>query len=180
MFGSFFQVKRELTQMLTRPLVSATFPVGLTDPFAAIHVRRGDKLEGYSDGNDRLIIEGDHIDPRTYVDKLMFESPEIKSIFIMTDDYRMVDELKQVGRDYLIHTFCSPEETGYRQPEFLPLNPARKTESVQRLIAEVQIAAASSIFLGGYKSNVARFVPLWHACPERCFSVDSQKSWRPN
>lgn len=180
MGGSMFQVKREIAQMLTRPLVAATFPAGLTEPFAAMHIRRGDKTEGNLNSKHRLIIEGDDIDPRFYIDKLMLKSPEIKSIFVMTDDYRMIEDLKLAGPDYSIFTFCSPEENGYRQPDFSSLEPVQKVDRIQRLIAETQIAAASSIFLGGFKSNVARFVRLWHAHPERCFSVDGQRWWLPD
>ncbi len=179
LFGSFFQVKRELTQMLTRPQVPATFPVGLSRPFAAVHIRRGDKTEGYRDGKGRLIVEGDYVSPRAYIDRLILETPEIRSIFVMTDDYRIVDEFKQESRDYSIHTLCRREEKGYRQPEFSSLDPGRKTAMIRRLIDETHIAASSSIFLGGFKSNVARFVPLWHAQPERCLSIDSRKSWVP-
>lgn len=179
LLGSVFRVKRELTQMFPRPLVSATFPEDLTGPFAAVHIRRGDKTEGYTDTQERLIVEGDHISPRGYIGRLRVEAPEIKSIFVMTDDYRMVEELEQAGPDYSIHTLCRPEQAGYRQPEFSSLDQARKTDEIRRLIAEVHIAASSSIFLGGFKSNVARFVPLWHSKPERCLSVDSWKSWVP-
>ena len=110
----------------------------------------------------------------------MTYAPEIKSIFVMTDDYRVIDDFRKVGRDYSIHTLCRREETGYSQLEFSSLDPVRKTDQIRRLIAETQIAASSDVFLGGYKSNVARFVPLWHASPERCLSIDSRKYWVPN
>ncbi len=179
-WGSMFDVKREIAQALTRPLVAATVPAGLTEPFAAIHIRRGDKTDGYMDGKQQLIIQGDDVDPRTYIDMLMLKSPEIKSIFVMTDNYSMIEDLKQAGPDYSISTLCHPEEMGYYQPAFSSLEPVQKADRIQRLIAETQIAAASSIFLGGYKSNVARFVRLSHAHPDRCLSVDSQKRWLPD
>lgn len=180
MWGNMFDVKREVAQMLTRPLVAATFPTGLTEPFAAMHIRRGDKTEGNLNSKQQLIIEGDDVDPRSYIDKLMLKSPEIRSIFVMTDDYKMIEDLKLTGQGYSIFTFCSPEESGYRQPAFSSLEPVQKAARIQRLIAETQIAAASSIFLGGFKSNVARFVRLWHAHPDRCFSVDGQEVWLPD
>lgn len=178
-WGSMFDVKREIAQALTCPLLAATIPAGLTEPFAAMHIRRGDKTDGYMDGKQQLVIQGDDVDPRTYIDMLMLKSPEIKSIFVMTDNFRMIEDLKLAGPGYSISTLCNPEEMGYYQPAFSSLEPEQKADRIQRLIAETQIAAASSVFLGGYRSNVARFVRLRHARPDRCFSVDSQKRWLP-
>ena len=122
--------------MLTRPLVSATLPAGLTSPFAAVHVRRGDKTEGYTDDRGQIVIEGDEVAPQVYVKRLIPYAPEIKSIFVMTDDYRVIDDFRKVGRDYSIHTLCRREETGYSQLEFSSLDPVRKTDQIRRLIAE--------------------------------------------
>lgn len=179
MSGSLFHVKCEVARTLTRPPISPTFPTGLSEPFAAVHIRRGDKTEGFRGAQNSLIIEGDEIDPSAYIEKLANEAPEISSIFAMTDDFQMIEDLKNVGRDYAISTLCEREENGYWQPEFSSLEPPEKTHRIRRLIAEVQIASASSIFLGGYKSNVARYVPLLHKHPDRCFSVDAEKRWRP-
>lgn len=181
MSGSFFHVKCELARMLTRPpSLPVVLPAGLAEQFAAVHIRRGDKTEGFVSSKNQFIIEGDEVAPDVYIEKLANEAPEIRSIFVMTDDFKMIEDFRNAGRDYNICTFCEREENGYRQTEFWSLQPAEKTHRVRRLIAEVEIAAASSIFLGGYKSNVARYVPLLHKHPERCFSVDRQTTWHPN
>lgn len=156
MSGNFFHIKSEIARMLTPPLTSPILPAGLAEPFAAVHIRRGDKTEGYRDGKNNLIIEGEETGPGAYIEKLAGEAPEIRSIFVMTDDFQTVEDLKNIGRDYTICTHCEHEEKGYRQTEFWSLEPTQKTDRIRRLIAEMQIAAASAVFLGGYKSNVAR------------------------
>jgi hypothetical protein len=47
------------------------------------------------------------------------------------------------------------------------------------MVAEVEIACRSQLFVGGYQSNVSRYVALTHRCPRRCFSVNNQKRWHP-
>ena len=47
--------------------------------------------------------------------------------------------------------------------DFSSKTPAVKAENLQRLLSETQIATASDIFVGGFKSNVARFIVLRHS-----------------
>ena len=181
LFGSVFRVKRELAAMLTKPLLVTSFPDGLTHPYAAFHVRRGDKIKGRwsKSKGKRGMVEGEDVPLSAYVELLDRKAPEIKSIFLMTDDYSAADELRSVKSGRALFTFAMPGEQGYEQPEFDAQSREYKVQSCLRLINETQIAAASSIFIGGFKSNVARFVTLIHAHPEVCFSIDGQRRWTP-
>jgi hypothetical protein len=176
--GSVFRIKRSLARMLTTPRLSHDIPSELRRPFAAFHIRRGDKVDGYII-NGRLIREGDNIASSAYVDLLNCRAPEVRSIFVMTDDYRCVEEVKTAAPGRIVHSLCLPSERGYRQDEFSASDVEQKRDSLKRLIAETEIAAASSLFIGGFKSNVARFVTLWHHQPRRCVSIDGQKRWSP-
>jgi hypothetical protein len=176
--GSVFQVKRSVARMLATPRFSHDIPSELRRPFAAFHIRRGDKVEGYV-FNDQLIREGDNVAALAYVDLLNRRAPKVRCIFVMTDDYRSVEDVKTAAPGRVVLSFCLPSERGYYQGEFTSLDVKRKRASLDRLIAEAEIAAASSLFVGGFKSNVARFVTLWHHQPRRCFSIDSMKRWSP-
>jgi hypothetical protein len=164
--------------MLATPLLSYDIPNALTRPFAAFHIRRGDKVEGYViDGE--LIREGDNVAASAYVHLLNRRAPAVRSIFVMTDDYRCVEDVRTAAQGRIVQSLCLPSERGYRQDEFSALDGERKGASLRRLVAETEIAAASSLFIGGFKSNVARFVTLCHHRPGRCFSIDGQKRWSP-
>jgi hypothetical protein len=65
----------------------------LTHPYAAFHVRRGDKIKGYNSARG-LMVEGEDARLSAYIALLDRKAPEIKSIFLMTDDYRAADELR--------------------------------------------------------------------------------------
>lgn len=169
--GSVFDVKRSVARMLTTPRFSQDIPSELEPPFAAFHIRRGDKLD---------TREGDHVAASAYVDLLNRKAPEVRSIFVMTDDYRCVEEIQTASPERTVKSFCLPSERGYQQGEFSAMDVERKRASRKQLIAETQIAAASYLFIGGFKSNVARFVTLWHNQPARCFSIDGKKRWPPD
>ncbi len=178
MLGRVLQVKRLLAAIITRPAAACEVPAGLAPKFAAFHIRRGDKTNGYRVGR-KLVIEGDSILPHAYLAMLARKAPDIKSIFVMTDDFTVVEEISQVGRGYNVITLCQSHQRGYSQDRFSSMSPVEKADDLKSLIAETQIAAASSIFIGGFKSNVARFVPLWHSNPSMCFSVDGNRHWTP-
>lgn len=177
-FGRVLQVKRLLAAMLTRPHRESELLAGLAPEFAAFHIRRGDKTNGYRVG-EKLIIEGDSVHPQAYLTMLADKAPDIKSIFVMTDDFSVVGELSELARGYDVISMCKPHQRGYSQNHFSGLSTVEKANDLHSLIAETQIAAASSIFIGGYKSNVARFIPLWHFSPRMCFSIDGARHWTP-
>jgi hypothetical protein len=176
--GTVFQVKRSVARMLTTPRHSHDIPSELKRPFAAFHIRRGDKVGGYV-VNGQVIREGDDIACSAYVDLLNRRAPAVRSIFVMTDDYRCVEEVRSAAPGRTVHSFCLPSERGYQQDEFSAFDLGRKSASLKRLVAETEIAAESDLFIGGFKSNVARFVTLWHRAPRRCVSIDGQKRWLP-
>ena len=178
LFGQVLQVKRTIAAIMTAPRLIATLPNSLGTPYAAFHIRRGDKTIGYGAHNG-LIKEGEVTEPAMYLSVLQRYAPKISAVFVMTDDYRTIEELREIAPQMHIETFCTPRMLGYQQQEFSEKSATEKTRSLIQLITEVQIASKSSIFIGGFKSNVARFVPLWHRVPEMCLSVDGWRNWTP-
>jgi hypothetical protein len=148
------------------------------DPFAAFHVRRGDKTGGYVVGTER-VIEGESTPPSTYLRLLRRNAPDIRTVFVMTDDYRVVDGFRIAYPQYDFVSTCLADARGYHQDAFAALNVHQKELAVEQLLVETSIAARSALFLGGFKSNVSRFVPLWHTNPEVCLSVDGMRRWSP-
>ena len=174
LFGRFRSIKRAMAKaVLSRPAPSVMSPA---PPFAVFHMRMGDKIATTRHGKKP---EGEATAPQTYMDILRTKAPAIRSIFVMTDDYTAVELLRQVAPDYSVTTFCLPQERGYDQKTFMGQHSAHRTDSIRRLLDETDVAIRSDLFLGGFKSNVARFICLMHDDPERCFSVDGMKDWTP-
>lgn len=164
--GGVLQGKSMLAKMLFRPHVVPEFIEG---QYAAFHIRRGDKL----------ISEGENTPPLKYIKLMNKWNDKCKNVFVMTDDFSSVEELRNIAPEYSFQTLCDPAERGYDQVTFSARTPLEKKASLQRLLSESQMAARSDLFLGGFKSNVGRFITLLHSRPDRCVSVDSQTTWYP-
>ena len=174
-----FAAKRYLARSLCQPLRPAKETYTLSGDYAAIHIRRGDKVNGYISSSGNMIVEGDDCPLGDYLACIRNTSPSVKLIFVMTDQYEVVQSLRSMAPELEIFTLCQNREKGYVQSEFNLLKKQEKVLAIKRMILEVEIASNSQIFFGCYKSNVSRFVTLVHKNPSRCFSVDSQKRWNP-
>jgi hypothetical protein len=153
--------------------------------FAAIHVRRGDKIEGehYIDASGKKTHgtpEGEMTPLSIYIDLIREHGREVSTIFVMTDDYRAVEELRDLVPPLQVRTLCSENALGYRNDQFYRRPHAERIQSIEGLLAEVRIASQSALFLGPYKSNLSLFVANVHWDPTRCVSVDSQREWMPS
>lgn len=177
--GSTRAAKGYLARLFCRPRVLLPCPGSLSTPYAAIHVRRGDKVAGY-DADGRFLVEGDDVPLVSYLQLIRKKAPKVRNLFVMTDDYRVIQGLRSIDETFQIHSFCPPTELGYTQLAFQDLSSSSKTDAIRRLIAEVEIASQSQAFVGCYKSNVSRYIVQVHAHPDRCFSVDAFKKWFPS
>jgi hypothetical protein len=153
--------------------------LGLDQPFCAVHIRRGDKTEGYRKSNGALRIEGRAVPFTAYAEKLALLSPGIRRVFVLSDDYRQVSEARARHPELELITLCEPGEEGYRQDAFMALRDQEKLRAVTRLIVEVLIAVHSNAFVGLYRSNVSLMIAALHPHPENCASVDQAKVWTP-
>ena len=76
--------------------------LNLPEKYIGFHIREGDK-----------ITEAELIKPEKYIESLKKHS-DIKDIFISTDDYSVVEKLKnQYGSKYNIYTLTNKKELGY-------------------------------------------------------------------
>ena len=167
------------------PVAEQWAPLGLQPrEFIAIHVRRGDKIDGehYIDPSGKKIHghpEGEMTPLSTYIELIRQHAREVSTIFVMTDDYRAVDELRALVPPLQVRTLCSKNVSGYDNNQFYRMSRAERIQSIEGLLAEVRIASQSALFLGPYKSNLSRFVTNIHWDPTRCVSVDGQREWIP-
>ena len=96
---------------------------------------------------------------------------DCKDLFLMTDDYR---SLKGFSNSNLrLHTFAKSNQTGHSTKKRIA-RPFTRSEVIQ-LLAEVEIASRSDVFVGTMSSNVSRFITLKHSSFNDCVSLD--RSW---
>lgn len=178
-YRNVFQAKRTLAMAFCKPRADGPPPPPLAPyPYVAIHVRRGDKIDGFRAGR-RLAAEGENVPVEKYLSIIDERLPKIKNLFVMTDDYRVIEEIQSARPGLKIYTFCDKGDQGYIQQSFDACESSLKVKALRRIVSEAEIARRSRIFIGCYKSNVSRYIALVHERPGQCLSADGCLEWHP-
>lgn len=133
--------------------------VPLPEKYISIHVRAGDKSE-------ETQLRG-FTEYMAVAEKIATNN----QVFVLTDDYTVVESLRSQYRDWQFHTLCEPTERGYFQNDFLQKDKSVKYQHQLRLFAELDIAAASNKFIGTYSSNIGMYMGM-RIGTENCFCLD--------
>lgn len=121
--------------------------LNLPEKYIGFHIRAGDK-----------ITEAELIKPEKYIESLKKHS-DIKDIFISTDDYSVVEKLKnQYGSKYNIYTLTNKKELGYNQYDFEMSNKKEKYNHLIEFFASIEILLNSKLCFGSYTSNPSIFL----------------------
>ena len=121
--------------------------LNLPKKYIGFHIRAGDK-----------ITEAELIKPEKYIESLKKHS-DIKDIFISTDDYFVVEKLKnQYGSKYNIYTLTNKKELGYNQYDFEMSNKKEKYNHLIEFFASIEILLNSELCFGSYTSNPSIFL----------------------
>lgn len=89
----------------------------------------------------------------------MKKHSDIKDIFISTDDYSVVEKLKnQYGSKYNIYTLTNKKELGYNQGYFEMSNKNEKYNHLIEFFASIEILLNSKLCFGSYTSNPSIFL----------------------
>ena len=121
--------------------------LNLPKKYIGFHIRAGDK-----------ITEAELIKPEKYIESLKKHS-DIKDIFISTDDYSVVEKLKNQYRSkYNIYTLTNKKELGYNQGDFEMSNKNEKYNHLIEFFASIEILLHSELCFGSYTSNPSIFL----------------------
>ncbi len=148
-------------------------------PYAAIQLRRGDKVEGYDNGKGQFVVETQVADFAAYAECLGKIAPGIADVFVIADDYTAIEEARAGYPQFRFHTLCEPHERGYFHAEQQRATQETKLANLEKLLTTVIIAAGSEAFVGTYWSNLSIGVYLLHPRQDRCAAMDLAKPWPP-
>lgn len=112
----------------------------------SMHIRGGDKF-----------IEFPLYSVDVYIDRLRNLSP-VKDVFVLTDDYRIISELKEKAPDYKWYTLCPEDDRGYYNDDFVRTDPLYKKNKMIRFFASVECLRKSSLFLGSVTAGPSLFI----------------------
>ncbi len=165
---------------LVRRAAAAKRGLGLDGiPYAAVQLRRGDKVEGYDNGKGQFVVETQVADFAAYAECLAKLAPGIGDIFVITDDYTSVEEARAGYPHLRFHTLCEPHERGYFHVAQQGASAEVKLANLEKLLITVIIAQGSDAFVGTYWSNLSIGVYLVHPHQDRCAAMDLAKPWPP-
>jgi hypothetical protein len=171
-----FRPTKECQQKIERLTVS----LDLTEPFQAIHIRRGDKVDD----------EDISYPAETYLQRLG-EIASDQCLFVMSDDWSAVEEVRECLEDsgksvrvaslvekhsagFDVEKLCSGEPYMGQAPESADSESLREYTGNQviTLLAETLLAARSSRFISTWRSNVGRTIWYLHNNQQQCILLN--------
>lgn len=122
--------------------------IGLISDYISMQVRRGDKI------TECLPTP---IEDYFYVAN---KYAVIKNLFILTDDYQIIEEVKEKYPHWNIKTLTMPDEKGYDHQSFILISKEKKKEKLIKLFSSLEIIKNSKLFIGTYTTNVGLFLGM--------------------
>jgi len=145
-----------------KEIKEAIAQLALPKDYIGFHIRRGDK-----------ILETKRVSTAGYFSKAE-QQTNLRSAFIVTDDYQVITEVKENFPHWTIYTLCDETAKGYVQKAFDQQDKASLYQAIIRLLAAMEILyAAHSAFIT-YRSNVGMFLGMrrGHAGHPQIYSLD--------
>jgi hypothetical protein len=150
-----------------------------TRKFAALHLRKGDKIHGYTARDGRVIVETDDIPIVRFFETLEEMDKSVNLVLVISDDFDAVEEAAKIGRAFgkTIVSTVKPGMHGYDNTTFQGQSAEQKLRQLQDFLAQTTLALSSELFIGGFTSNVGQYIALLHQNPANCHSLDDW-NWR--
>lgn len=140
--------------------------IKLPNKYNGVHIRLGDKE-----------TEVNIFEITDYLNKLKDKS-NCKNLFVLTDDYRAIEELKKLEPSYNIYSLCQSHERGYVHSEFVKMKDSNKRAAMLRLFASMEILKKGECFVGTYSSNPGMFLgALMDENKVHCLDFEEWRIW---
>ncbi|NDV63724.1 hypothetical protein [Bacteroides sp. 224] len=133
--------------------------------YAGCQIRGGDKIT-----ETELI-------PSDYYIRIIKEKSEERTVFVLTDDYRIFQHLQKSWPEINWFTLCAANEQGYVNSEFTKTNSQKKEMQMMRFLSSMQILIDASFFVGSITTGPSLFLLRIHphAYPVDCSVEDISK-----
>ncbi len=169
--GNLRDICRELISMTWRYNTETQVFVGeikqtlnLPEKYAGFHIRGGDKFIETQIQSIDIYMKKSH------------ELSGIKDIFVLTDDYTVIENLRENYHGYSFFTLCEEQERGYYHQQFKKQSKEQKRKQLLNLFVSMDLLAESEFFIGTFSSNPGMYLGM-RMKPEKTYSVDIPE-WR--
>ncbi|PMG49640.1 hypothetical protein, partial [Shewanella sp. 10N.286.52.B9] len=143
--------------------------LNLPSSYAAIHVRRGDKLR-----KEAVLKE-----LYNYIKFLNID--DLKCLYVSTDDFSTISDLKNILPPHIeLKYLCDEESNGHEQSKFNKRPDYCIDDDISKLLLEVEIMRRSSSFVGSFTSNIGTAVyMLRHGINSYSVDIDFTLYYNP-
>ena len=138
----------------------------IQSPYISCHIRRGDK-----------ITEWPLVNIETYI-QVLKKYKDIRNVYILTDDYTIIEEIKKLLPDYNIFYNTDNTMTGFNEAFHNNAQNSYQTQSIYNLLVDIEIARRSNKCIVAYNSNVGCFLKYFIENPEDCINI-YDREWEP-
>lgn len=130
--------------------------------YQSCHIRGGDKF-----------LEQTLFPVQSYIDKIRENSISVNDIFVLTDDYRIIEYIQSHYPMLHLYTLCGKEEKGYFHSNFVTTSKSNQRFALLKLFASVDVLCRSCYFIGTFSSNPGMYVGM--RSPDIANGVDYEK-----
>ena len=110
----------------------------------AVCIRRGDK-----------ITEHAYVGIDRYAESIKFLARGIRTVFIASDDTRVIPEISEVMPDYEFISLTEGNSKGYIHSEFKSLPSAERRRRTLRFFAQLELMRDANLIIGSKTTNVS-------------------------
>lgn len=142
-FGKLTGMALRYNQRTARAIADKINALGLPDSYCSTQMRGGDKITEF----DKL----HNVEETVSVIESKAPSP-INNMFVLSDDYTLVSQMRQLRPEWNIYTLCREDERGYNNLEFCKRSYEEKKDDLIKLFAMVEICLRSEIHFGNGQS----------------------------
>ena len=133
--------------------------LSLPEKYIGFQIRRGDKIE-----------ESNPISIENYISEAASRST-IRNAFVLTDDYRVIEDLQTNYPGWNFYTLCKETEKGYTHNEFYSQEKSLIYTGIVGLLANIEILRRSELFIGTFSTNPSMFLGMIMG-KDKAISVD--------
>lgn len=121
--------------------------LNLPERYVSCQVRGGDK-----------ITEVALVTPERYVETFRENCPQERNVFLLTDDYRLYEQLVTTFPDYRFYTLCTKSESGYVNNQFTQTAADAKRKQMIRFLTSMELMQRSVFFVGSITTGPSFFL----------------------
>ena len=123
----------------------------LPNKYIGMHIRGGDKI------NEDTVFSY-----TKYFDLLSNSNAykDLNHIFLLTDDFSILEMAKNDYPQYTFYSFCKPDENGYDNSKFNGFSKTERKKRLSTLFGSIEILSNSELFIGVYNSNPGMYLDL--------------------